>query len=133
MVRIALLVAAAYLGLIGVYILAAPEHFYLTTPGVVRTGPYNSHFLRDVGFAFFISGAALGWGASMSERSVAIAGALWPAAHGAFHLQIWAARGCAPDVVGVAEFATITLPSFLTLWLAFRWRTRRPAARYGDG
>jgi hypothetical protein len=50
------------------WMLAAPADWYARLPAAVPdTGPFNAHFVRDVGSAFAMMGAAL------------IAGAVWPA------------------------------------------------------
>lgn len=118
MIRAVLLSASVFYAATGLYLMIAPELFYLRVPGVDLTGPYNGHFLRDVGLAFCVSAGVLGWGASTMARPLMVAGALWPAAHGAFHLQIWAAGGCGLDPVSVMDLTTIVVPSFLTLALA---------------
>ena len=41
-----------YYVLIGFYLMVFPLGFYENAPGVSETGPYNMHFIRDVGFAF---------------------------------------------------------------------------------
>ena len=43
----------------GLYMLIAGERWYMTTTGVAATGPYNAHFVADVGVAFIAAGLAL--------------------------------------------------------------------------
>lgn len=51
-----------------VWMLAGPMHWYSELPAAVPdTGPFNPHFVRDIGCAFLTAGAALIWGAC-SER-----------------------------------------------------------------
>jgi hypothetical protein len=33
----------------GLYMLALPTAWYFAVPGVTTTGPFNQHFLRDIG------------------------------------------------------------------------------------
>ncbi|HEY9546799.1 MAG TPA: hypothetical protein VIR56_12380 [Solimonas sp.] len=49
------------LGLVanGVWMLCSPESWYPVIPGVTHTGPLNVHFVRDIGCAYFLCGAAL--------------------------------------------------------------------------
>jgi len=48
----------------GVWMLADPALWFTDLPaGVPDFGPYNEHFVRDVGAAFLTFGAALGWAA----------------------------------------------------------------------
>lgn len=60
--------------------------WYAITPGVMMTGPYNAHFVLDIGFAFLTSGLVLAVGGWMGSRSLMIAGLSWPALHAALHL-----------------------------------------------
>ncbi|HET8881757.1 MAG TPA: hypothetical protein VFM56_06225, partial [Solimonas sp.] len=43
----------------GVWMLFSPESWYPVIPGVTHTGPLNVHFVRDIGCAYFLCGAAL--------------------------------------------------------------------------
>jgi hypothetical protein len=50
------------------WMLAGPMHWYTDLPAAVPdTGPFNPHFVRDIGCAFLTTGAALIW-AAYSER-----------------------------------------------------------------
>ena len=40
------------LGLNGAFMLVAPGPWYETVPGVTGTGPFNPHFIRDIGRDF---------------------------------------------------------------------------------
>ena len=43
----------------GLTMLAAPVNWYAMVPGVVDTGPFNPHFVRDIGVAYFVTGGSL--------------------------------------------------------------------------
>ena len=47
---------AAVLGLAalanGIFMLYTPLDWYFAVPGVTTTGPFNQHFLRDIGLIF---------------------------------------------------------------------------------
>jgi len=45
----------------GLLMLAVPADWYATVPGVTDTGPFNPHFIRDIGVAYLIAGVALPW------------------------------------------------------------------------
>ena len=46
------------------WMLAGPMHWYRELPASVPdSGPFNSHFVRDIGCAFLTVGAALAWSA----------------------------------------------------------------------
>ena len=42
----------------GLWMLAAPLNWFTTVPGVVDSGPFNDHFVRDVGIVYALSGVA---------------------------------------------------------------------------
>src|SRR5678816_1493101 len=52
-------VLGAFNALNGVIMLADGRHWYDTVPGVVFTGPYNPHFVQDIGAAFLAAGLGL--------------------------------------------------------------------------
>jgi hypothetical protein len=44
------------------WMLAGPMHWYTDLPAAIPdTGPFNPHFVRDIGGAFLAAGAALVW------------------------------------------------------------------------
>jgi hypothetical protein len=45
----------------GLFMLLAPEPWYHAVPTVPGTGPFNPHFVRDIGCAFIAGGAGLLW------------------------------------------------------------------------
>lgn len=47
------------LGANGTAMLAAPLAWYEFVPGVLETGPWNGHFVRDVGAAYLVAGLGL--------------------------------------------------------------------------
>lgn len=61
--RLLLVLAAALLGGNGVHMLFAPEHWYHSLDSVTHTGPFNPHFVRDIGCAYLASAVALACGA----------------------------------------------------------------------
>jgi hypothetical protein len=93
MIRAGLMALALGWGLTGLFILSLPETFYALVPGLAAMGPFNSHFVRDVGLAFLASGGSLGWGARTGVAAIAIAGVLWRLLHAIFHVQVWSHRG----------------------------------------
>lgn len=118
MARSIIAALAVYYLLIAAIILFAPQYFYDTTPGVGVTGPFNSHFITDVGFAFLSSGGALAWGALKRHRAIVFAGLAWPALHALYHLQIWIAQGAPANFVAAADLMAVLIPAGLTLWAA---------------
>jgi hypothetical protein len=72
---------------LGLWLLLAPMGFYLTVPGVSETGPFNPHFLRDVGCAFLVVGGGFAWFAlDVRARAAAVAAASFLALHALVHV-----------------------------------------------
>jgi hypothetical protein len=96
---------------------ADPLRWYATTPGLTDTGPFNVHFVTDIGFIYLAAGAGfLAWAVrpALGVGILALA-ALWPALHAGFHLALMAQHVghgmglatellgvCLPGVVGIA-------------------------------
>lgn len=104
----------------GLYILAAPGAFYDNTPGLALMGPFNPHFVRDVGLAFLASGSAVALGAWRRVWAAAMAGAIWPSLHGLFHIQIWAHRGLPFDEAFAFDLVAVIAPAAAAFVLAAR-------------
>jgi len=85
-------------------------------------GPFNIHFVKDVGLAFLASGGAMLWGAWRDHRSVAISGSTWPLLHALFHLYIQIHRGFPFDKIMMFDFAFVITPAFLGFYTACQLR-----------
>ena len=83
----------------GAYMLWDPYGWYQLLPTVKFTGPANQHFIRDIGLAYFASGAMLGYAAfnPYMRWLAALAGSLWIAVHGGLHIWEVLTGVCAPD------------------------------------
>lgn len=71
------------------WMLAGPMHWYTDLPAAVPdTGPFNHHFVRDIGCAFLTVGVAQVWAAFASHWRVPLVGlaALFLVAHALLHL-----------------------------------------------
>jgi hypothetical protein len=100
----------------GLAMLVAGPLWYNTVPGVPNTGPFNPHFVQDIGIAFLVAGLAL---AARAWRPrywpAAVAGAGFLAAHAMLHLVI---------LVGghshhpASDLLAIVLPSAAALYSA---------------
>ena len=105
--------------------LSAGPFWYASVPGASETGPYNPHFVQDIGAAFLVAGLAL---AARVWRPVywpaAVAGASFLAAHALIHL---AAIIAGHDHHVGFDLMTIVLPSALALYSAFPSRGERHA------
>jgi hypothetical protein len=87
---------------------------------VIDVGPFNAHFIRDVGVAYLVSGAALVWLAvNPTARPAAQAGAAFLALHALVH--VWdAAAGREHVHQLLIDLPTVFLPPALAIWIAFR-------------
>lgn len=103
----------------GVLMLMMPHFWYSTTPGVPGTGPFNPHFVRDIGCAYLASGCALVWFAfDVRARAAALAAAAFLVLHAFVHAwDIAAGRDTLAHIW--FELATVFLPAALALWLAW--------------
>jgi hypothetical protein len=118
--RAVALVLGIVLGSNGIWMLAAPENWYLRVPGVIATGPANLHFIRDIGCVYLVTAASLVWLAVQPAQSwpAALACSTFLALHALVH--VWdAAAGREAAHRLLAELPTIVLPAILALWLAW--------------
>lgn len=126
--RVGLAVLAASGLYVGIWALLGPRSFYRSFPGLghhwtVTTGPYNEHFITDVGaayLAFTIAAVlALVWG---DVRSTRLAGAVW-AVFSAPHLVFHARHLMGLSTFDkVAELATLGGTLVIAVWLALPQR-----------
>jgi uncharacterized protein YjeT (DUF2065 family) len=103
----------------GLLMLAAPADWYGTVPGVADTGPFNAHFVRDIGAAYLVAGATLVWFAfDVAARPAALASAAFLALHALVHLWDAAAeREHAHQLL--VDLPTVFLPPALALLIAW--------------
>jgi uncharacterized protein YjeT (DUF2065 family) len=103
----------------GLFMLAAPADWYVTVPGVTETGPFNAHFVRDIGAAYLVAGATLMWLAlDQAARPAALAGAAFLALHALVHL--WdAAAGREHAQQLLVDLPSVFLPPALASFLAW--------------
>ena len=116
----------------GVFMLGSPETWYYVVPGVTTTGPFNQHFVRDIGLIFLFIGTAFLAGVGLPRYRVVLwaAPALWLVAHALFHFWEVAVGICGPSVI-MRDFPAVTLPAILgvvlTLWAISDARTAEHA------
>jgi hypothetical protein len=115
----------------GVFMLVAPDDWYLAVPGVTDTGPFNQHFVRDIGLIFLLLGWAFLLGAAQPHMRVVLwtAATIWLCGHALFHFWEVAVGICTPDVLP-RDFPAVTLPALIgiamSLW-AYRQSSINPA------
>lgn len=113
----------------GAYMLVSPVGWYFAVPGVTTTGPFNQHFIRDIGIIFLFLGAAFLIGAARRGYRVVLWGgaALWLSCHALFHFWEVAVGICGASALA-RDFPAVTLPALLALGLTFWAHRERRAA-----
>jgi hypothetical protein len=107
----------------GLFMLIAPERWYFAVPGVTTTGPFNQHFIRDIGLIFLLLGTSFLVGAAKPRYRLVLwaAPTSWLCGHALFHLwEVMA--GVSAHSAMARDFPAVTLPAILglilTLWAA---------------
>ena len=102
----------------GTFMLIAPESWYLAVPGVTTTGPFNQHFVRDIGLVFLFLGGAFLMGAALAHLRILLWGgaAIWLSGHALFHFWEVAVGICGPSALA-RDFPAVTLPAILAIAL----------------
>ncbi|MGI9327038.1 MAG: hypothetical protein ACR2PZ_17605 [Pseudomonadales bacterium] len=108
----------AYYLITGLFISVAPLAFYETGPGVSDTGPYNMHFLRDVGFAFTVSSVGIAYGLKRKLKPLLLFGTAWLAMHGLFHLTLWFLHTHPASSSAVIDLVLVVLPAAVVTYLS---------------
>jgi peptidoglycan/LPS O-acetylase OafA/YrhL len=101
----------------GSMMLFAGPAWYANVPGASDTGPYNPHFVQDIGAAFLVAGLAL---AARAWRPrywpAAVAGAGFLVAHALLHLLMILSGH---DHHALIDLVAVVLPSALALYSVF--------------
>lgn len=101
----------------GLAMLFAGPTWYAHVAGASETGPFNPHFVQDIGIAFLVAGLAL---AARAWRTTywpaAVTGAGFLAAHALLHLMMIASGH---DHHLVSDLAAIVVPAALAVYVAF--------------
>ena len=114
---IALLLGTLLLGN-GVLMTIAPESWYWAVPGVPDRGPFNQHFIRDIGFIYVLAGAAFIYGAIYTKQQLMLwtIPTAWLGLHAVFHIWEVVVGICGPESL-IEDFAGVTLPALLGIAL----------------
>jgi len=114
----------------GVVMLALPERWYAAVPGVAATGPFNPHFVRDIGAAYLVAGGALLWFLrDKAARPAAIAGAAFLALHALVHIADAIAGREALRQLAL-DIPLVILPGLLVFTLAQRRSTSQKETQH---
>lgn len=114
----------------GGFMLVSPANWYFAVPGVTSTGPFNQHFLRDIGLIFVGLGAAFLLGAARPVYRTAAwgAAAIWLSGHALFHFWEVAVGICGPTAL-LRDFPAVTLPALLAVAITVQAYAAKHAAR----
>jgi hypothetical protein len=111
----------------GLWMVAAPLHWYHNVPaGVPAYGPFNDHFVRDIGLTFVTMAAALWWAMARSTARfelVAMAAAFF-VLHAGLH-AVDTARGHLAPRHWLLDLPGVYLPAVLLVWVAWTLRDQR--------
>lgn len=102
----------------GSWQLVAPEGWYWAIPGVPDRGPFNQHFVRDLGIIYAMTGIGLILGALYPQQRFGYwwAPCFWLVGHALFHVWEVLVGLCGPASL-LQDFAGVTLPALLSLAL----------------
>ena len=113
----------------GAWMLVAPEPWFARVPGVPATGPFNSHFVRDVGCAYLAAALAFALAARQPEDAYRLL--LVASAFLSLHALVHAwdmTTGRLPPGHALLDSPGIFVPAIvaiaLTLWLRRRALSR---------
>lgn len=103
--------------------LASPLAWYDAVPGVPLTGPFNPHFVRDIGMAYLVVALGLFWFAARPRQGwpALVCAAAFLSLHASIHIGDASCGGSAwRDLV--RDFPGVFLPALITAWIA--WAAR---------
>lgn len=114
-------IVAAVLGVGGVlngeFMLIDGARWYDSVPGLAHTGPFNPHFVADIGATYLVASFALiarAW--RPRYWPAAVAGAAFMVAHALIHVaDLTMQRSGNPNV----DIFLVILPAALAAWAAF--------------
>ena len=102
----------------GTFMVVAPEPWYWTVPGVPDRGPFNQHYIRDIGITYLLIGAGFISGSIYVKQRLVLwlMPTAWLAAHAVFHVWEVIVGICGPESM-IEDFAGVTLPAIIGLVL----------------
>ncbi|MBL8546898.1 MAG: hypothetical protein JNL81_10565 [Hyphomonadaceae bacterium] len=105
----------------GAFMLAAPPLWYDSVPGLAHTGPFNAHFVSDIGVAYLVASLALiarAW--RPRYWPAAVAGAAFMVGHAIIHVLDIASERTGNVTVDVG---LVIVPALLAVWTAIPGKT----------
>ncbi|HEY2661331.1 MAG TPA: hypothetical protein VGI79_16540 [Caulobacteraceae bacterium] len=119
MKRILAAALAALLAVNAIAMLAASLWWYGAVPGVAATGPFNPHFVRDIGAAYLVVALGLGWFAARPAQGWAalVCAAAFLDLHAAIHIHdAVLSPVCGQNLI--RDFPGVFLPALIASALA---------------
>jgi hypothetical protein len=110
---------AVVMGGNGLAMLFAGPRWYVSVPGVTATGPYNAHFIKDIGATYLVVTLGLVWFAARPRQGWAalVAGATFLVLHGFIHIaDAIQSPVCGHDLV--RDLPGIFVPALIAAGLA---------------
>ena len=98
----------------GLVMVVNGQNWYHRVPGVSDTGPYNPHFVQDIGLAFIVAGGAFvarAW--RPAYWPAAVSGGAFVVAHATLHLI-----GMGHSHHPAFDLGVLVVPSIVALWAA---------------
>ncbi len=115
----------------GAFMLIKPLAWYQSVPTVHLTGPFNGHFIRDIGLAYLTSGLMLAYSAFYPQGRwmAALAGTSWLLFHGLLHVWETITGICAPETFKQDALAVLGPPllGLIALGILFMRQRIAPA------
>lgn len=107
----------------GLAMFGFPATWYRLVPGVADTGPFNPHFVRDIGAAYLVvAGGLIAYALNRRARPAALAGCAFLTLHAVIHLWDAAAgRASLGNLLGAVP--TVILPGLVLFILLGRGAT----------
>lgn len=96
------------------WMIARPAAWYTSFPGVTQTGPFNVHFVRDIGVTLAIMALLLLWSATRPGRSrgTHVLVTAYFLGHAAVHIAGWL-NGTLPAAHWYQDIVGVLLPAVL--------------------
>lgn len=110
----------------GLAMYTVPNDWFVTVPGVVDTGPFNGHFVRDVGAAYMAMGAAviLAIRVPQARLPLLLVASIFAGGHALRHVVEWGTVEGAHHN-WIADATAVVLPAIIVLIAtAILWRDR---------
>lgn len=119
MARISAAILGLALGANALAMLTASVWWYGAVPGVPATGPYNPHFIHDIGMAYLVVAGGLGWFAWRPVQGwpALVSAAAFLVLHGLIHVHdAIASPTCGHDLV--RDLPGVFAPAVIAAWIA---------------